>query len=171
MEISRDQRDRTRTVHLQRRVVSTAVSRYNQGVKFPLSILLTAIIAVNAIAGGSGGVAVLCLGGGHQHAPAESDHCESVCGHDSSWPLPVPSDEHDHDCECTDVELVVTELLSVPRGDIASTVVQVALPVQAWSVVLVETGIGQRGPPRQPPWFDPGMSHRLEIVESVRLTI
>ena len=137
----------------------------------PLAILLIAIIALHALVGGAGGMAVLCLGGGHQHAPAESDHCESACGHDSSWPLPVPADEHEHDCGCTDIELAVAELLTLPRGDDGSSFTPVVVPVPAWGVVLAETGLGRRGPPRSPPWFDPGGVHRLAIVASVRLTI
>ncbi|MEO1584362.1 MAG: hypothetical protein AAFR96_07315 [Planctomycetota bacterium] len=137
----------------------------------PIAILLTAIIALHALAGGAGGMAVLCLGGGHEHAPAESDHCESECGHHSSWPLPVPAGEHEHDCDCTDIELAVAELLSVPRGDNLGDSAPVAVPSQAWGVVLVEAGRGQRGPARPPPWLDPGRVHRLAIVASVRLTI
>lgn len=157
-----------------RRISSNARQepRYTQSVKHrPIAILLTAIIALHALAGGAGGTAVLCLGGGHEHAPTESEHCESACGHDSSWPLPVPADEHEHDCECTDIELAVAELLNVPRGDNAGDSAPVAVPTKAWGVELVEAGLGQRGPPRPPPWLDPGGAHRLAIVASVRLTI
>lgn len=137
----------------------------------PLTILLTAIIALHALAGGAGGMTVLCLGGGHQHAPAEADHCESGCSHDSSWPLPIPAHEHEHDCGCTDIELAIAELLTLPRGDDAGNAMPDAVPAQVWGLVLVETGLGQRGPPRPPPWFDPGGSQRLAMVESVRLII
>jgi len=138
----------------------------------PLAILLTAIIALHAIAGGAaGGMAVLCLGGGHQHAPAESDHCESACGHDSSWPLPVSADEHEHDCGCTDIELAVAELLTLPRGDDGSSFTPAVVPVPAWGVVLAETGLASRGPPRLLILEDPSRAHQLAIVASFRLTI
>lgn len=136
-----------------------------------LTILLAAIIAFHALAGGVGGVAVLCLGGGHQHAPSEIEHCESACGHDSSWLLPIPADEHEHDCGCTDIELTIAELLTVPRGGDVGTPVLAAVPMPAWGVVIKDSGLGQRGPPRPPPWLDPGVAHRLAIVASVRLIL
>ena len=140
----------------------------------PLAILLIAIIAFHALAGGAGGaggMAVLCLGGGHEHAPAETEHCESACGHDSSWPLPVPAGEHEHDCGCTDVEITTAELLTLPRGDGGSDVQPAIVMSPSWGVVLAETGLGRRGPPMPPRWFDPSGAHRLAIVASVRLTI
>jgi len=137
----------------------------------PIAILLTAIIAFHALAGGARGVMVFCLGGGHQHAPAESDHCESSCSHDASWPLPVPAGEFEHDCECTDVEITTAELLTLPRTDGGSDLPHVVVSLPSWGVVLAETGLGRRGPPMPPSWFDPGGAHRLAIVASVRLTI
>lgn len=137
----------------------------------PLAILLTAIIAFHALAGGAGRMVVLCLGGGHEHAPAETEHCESACGHDSSWPLPVPAGEHEHDCGCTDVEITTAELLTLPRRDGGSDSPPAIVSSPSWGVILAETGLGRRGPPMPPPWFDPGGVHRLAIVASVRLTI
>ncbi len=137
----------------------------------PLTILLTAVIASHALLGGLGGSAVLCLGGGHQHAPAEVDQCELGCSHHSSWPLPVPAHEHEHDCDCSDIELAIAELLNVPRGDDSGYAISDTVPEYSLCAVLVESGLGQRGPPRPPPWFDPGESQRLALVESVRLII
>ena len=137
----------------------------------PLAILLTAIIALHAIAGGAGGMVVLCLGGGHQHTPAESDHCETSCRHDASWPLPVPAGEQKHDCSCTDVEITTAELLVLPRSDIGSDLPPVIVSSPSWGLILAETGLDSRGPPMPPPWFDPGGAHRIAIVTSVRLTI
>lgn len=137
----------------------------------PLAILLTAIIAFHTLTGGSGGVAVLCFGGGHQHAPAESDHCASSCSHDASWPIPLPAGEHEHDCGCTDVEITTAELLTLPRSDGGSDSPPAIVSSPSWGVILAETGLGRRGPPMPPPWFDPGGVHRLAIVASVRLTI
>lgn len=136
-----------------------------------MAILLTSIILFHAFAGGAGGVAVLCFGGGHQHAPTESDHCESSCGHDTSWPLPVPAGEHEHDCGCLDVEISTAELLTLPRSDGGGDVQPAAVSSPSWGVILAETGLGRRGPPVPPDWFDPGREHRLAIVASVRLTI
>ena len=143
----------------------------SQVLQRPLAILLTAIIAFHAFAGGAGGMAMLCLGGGHQHAPAESDHCENPCSHDASWPLPVPAGEHEHDCGCTDVEFTTSELLTLPRSDGGSDMPPSIVSAPAWGTILAETGLGRCGPPRPPPWFDPGEVHRLAIVASVRLTI
>lgn len=146
--------------------------RYTQTVKHrPLAILLTAIIAFHALAGGAGSMAVLCLGGGHQHAPAESDHCENSCRHDASWLFSVPAGENEHDCGCTDVEITTPELLTLPRSDSGNDVPPAIVMSPSWGVILAETGLGRRGPPIPSPWFDPSGVHRLAIVASVRLTI
>ncbi|MEQ9097097.1 MAG: hypothetical protein RIE32_12625 [Phycisphaerales bacterium] len=137
----------------------------------PLAILLTAIIAFHALAGGVEGMAVLCLGGGHQHLSTESNHCESACSHDGTWALPVPVDEHEHDCGCTDIELEIAELISLPRGGDVDAPSPAIVPIPSRGVALQDAGLGQRGPPQRPPWFDPGGVHRLAIVGSVRLTI
>jgi hypothetical protein len=136
-----------------------------------LAILLTAIVAFHAAFGGVAGTAVLCLGGGHQHAPAEAEHCESACSHDAAWPLPVPADQHDRDCNCTDVELAIAELLTLPRGDDRAEVPPAMVSAPAWGVVVAKSGLGRRGPPIRPPWFDPRGVHRLAIVSSVRLNM
>lgn len=137
----------------------------------PLTILLALVLAVHATAGGMRGAAVLCLGGGHQHGQVETEHCESACGHDARWPLPVPSDDHEHECECTDVELTIVEMLTLPRGDDEGNVLPAIVASPAWSIVVAEAGLGRRGPPSPPPWFDPAGDRRLAIVASVRLTI
>ena len=149
-----------------------ALGRYTLVVRLhPVTILLTAVVAFHALLGGASGIAVVCLGGGHQHAPAESDHCESSCSHDASWPLPVPGNDHKHECGCTDVELTIVELLTLPRSDGGSDSPPAIVPSPSWGIILAETGLGSRGPPMPPPWFDPGGVHRLAIVASVRLTI
>lgn len=133
-------------------------------------ILLLAI-GVQAMLGGTGAV-VVCLGGGHEHGPTEADHCESACTHDSSWPIPVPVDDHDDDCGCTDVEFQISELPTLPRIDLsAPDVVVVALAIDR-GVVLVDSGLGRRGPPYPPPtWLDPALEQRIKLVSSVVLTI
>lgn len=137
----------------------------------PLSILLTAIIAFHALFGGAGDVAVLCFGGGHQHGPAETEHCESACEHGTSCHLPIPAGDHEHECGCTDVEFAVAELISLPRGDDGSASLLIALPSSAWGIVVHEAGLGRRGPPMPPTWFDPSGDQRLAIVASVVLTL
>lgn len=134
-----------------------------------LAILLTVVIAFHAFLGGVGSAAVFCLGHGHEHASVELDRCELACSHDSSWPLPVPAD--DHDCDCTDIELVISELMTLLRGDDGSQVVPVAATTPMWGTVVVESGLGRRGPPMPLPWFDPGGVQRCAIVASVRLII
>lgn len=133
--------------------------------------MLTAIIAFHALAGGVERMAVLCLGGGHEHALFESDHCESACGHDGTWPLPVPVNEHEDNCGCTDIELTIAELISVPRGGDVDDPIPAIVPIPAWGVVVQNAGLGRRGPPQPRPWFDPGGVHRLAIVASVRLIL
>lgn len=137
----------------------------------PLVILLTAILAFQTALSGAGGVAVLCLGGGHEHAPAETEHCESACGHEAAWPLPLPADEFEHGCGCTDIELTIPELLTLPRADEVGKVFPTISTPPAWGIVIAQSGLGQRGPPMAQPGFDPGGLHRLAIVASVRLTI
>ena len=82
-----------------------------------LAISLAALVAVQALLGGGGGGGVLCLGGGHHHSEAETTHCDSACGHESAWPLPVPSENQHDDCGCTDIEFVATDLAAFPKGD------------------------------------------------------
>lgn len=137
----------------------------------PLAILLIAIIAFHALAGGAGGVAVICFGGGHEHGPAETEHCEVTCSHSTSWPLPVPAEDRDHDCGCTDFKFSTAELVATPRSDLGSSLALAVVPIPAWGIVVTESGLGRRGPPMPPPWFDPGSSQRLAMVASVRLTL
>lgn len=137
----------------------------------PLAILLTAIIAMHALAGGAGSMAVLCLGGGHQHTTDESDHYESACPHGSAWPLDVATDEHAHECGCTDIELNAVELITLPRGENGYGVTPAVVPALAWGIVLADSGLASRGPPRLPILEDPSRAHQLAIVASFRLTI
>ncbi len=139
----------------------------------PLAILLIAIIAIHAFAGGAGDSAVLCLGGGHEHAPAEEEQCELACSHDGSVPLPlqVYSSEHNCDCDCNDIEFTFSDLLALPRNDDGSAISPVIVFAPVWGVVVADSGLGRRGPPMQSHWIDHGGVHRLEIVTSVRLNI
>lgn len=114
---------------------------------------------------------VLCLGGGHEHTAAETEHCESACIHGSWWLQPVPPGDHAHECGCADVELSLTELLSLPRGVDECKFFPAVVSTPAWGLVIADSGIGRRGPPTPPPWFDPRGAQRLKIVASVRLTV
>ena len=133
-------------------------------------ILLIAF-GVQALLAGTGGL-MLCLGGGHEHGPSESDHCFSACAHESAWPIPFPADHQDGDCRCNDVELQISELPTLPRIDLGTVDIVVIAPAIDWGVVLVDSGLGRRGPPLPPPaWFDPAGEQRLKLVSSVVLTI
>ncbi len=80
------------------------------------TILLLTAITVQAVFGGLQDTVSICLGGGHEHDVAEVvEHCEMECSHHSEWPSPISEDEESHDCECTDLELALIALLSVPR--------------------------------------------------------
>ena len=149
-------------------------ARYHRGVVHSrlLNILLTAILALNAIVGGAGGVAVLCLGGGHEHAQAESEHCQSACVHDSEWPLPVSSRAHGDGCGgCTDFEFAVAELLAIPPSDDQVATVPTISAALPWRVGVTEPGVGRRGPPAAWLGIDPSGERRLAMVASVRLIL
>jgi hypothetical protein len=136
-----------------------------------LGILLTVLVAVKSLLGGGGGTSVLCLGGGHRHGSAEVEHGEPVCTHDSAWPVPRHGDDHDRDCGCIDAELTVAELVTLPRGDDGGKGPPAVVRSAAWGVVVLDSGLGRRGPPVPPAWFDPGGAHRLVILASVVLTV
>lgn len=137
-----------------------------------LAILVAALVALNAVLGGGGRVVMLCLGGGHQHSQAQTGHCESTCPHDTPWPIPLSDEHHGSECACTDVSFTLADLTAAPRNnDPGLLSPYLILPSQAWTVVSVECGLGRRGPPVPPPWFDPGEAQRLEAVASIRLTI
>ena len=132
-------------------------------------ILLLAF-GVQALLGGTG--VVVCLGGGHEHGPNETDHCQSACTHDSAWPIPIPVDDHDDECGCKDVELQISEVPTLPRIDLGAPDVVVVASASDWGVVLVDSGLGRRGPPHLPPsWFDPAREQRIKLVSSFILTI
>lgn len=149
----------------------TSLPRYNPIMRRTLiAYVLLLALGVQSLFGGTG--VVVCLGGGHEHGPAEIDHCESVCSHDSSWPIPLPAGDHDDDCGCEDLELQVSELPTLPRTDFAAPDVVVVAHAASWGIIVADAGLGRRGPPlRPPPWFDPSGEQRLKLVSSVVLTI
>ncbi|MDX9911400.1 MAG: hypothetical protein RBS39_06185 [Phycisphaerales bacterium] len=133
-----------------------------------LTLMLAAVVALNALLSGAGGDGVLCLGGGHRHGPEEVPQCASGCGHEASV-LPVRACEHD--CGCIDVEFAVVDVLTHPRIDDGGVVGAAIAPAPAWGVMLVASGMEHRGPPVPPPWFDPGRAQRLALVSSVCLIL
>lgn len=135
-----------------------------------LAFLLTAILAVHAIYGVAGGVAVLCLGGGHHHASGEVEHCESACTHGASWLQPVPAEEPEHGCECTDVELSLIELVTQPRSDCGDEFPDVFPPAPIANDFVAELELVTVCRSLRSPSFDGGIAHRLAVVASVRLT-
>ncbi len=136
----------------------------------PIAILLTVLIALNTLAGGAGGIAVLCLGGGHEHDAAETEHCESACSHGESFKLALHTSELSHSCECTDIEITFAELTTLPRVEAKVQAPVLTAMVPAWNTTVQQCGLGGHGPPVPPPWFDPGGEHRLVVIASVRLT-
>lgn len=80
------------------------------------TILLLTAITVQAVFGGLQDSVSICLGGGHEHEVAEVvEHCEMECSHHSEWPSPISETEDIEDCSCTDLELTLITLLSIPR--------------------------------------------------------
>jgi hypothetical protein len=82
------------------------------------TILLLTAITVQAVFGGIQDTVSICLGGGHEHDVAEVvEHCEMECSHHSDWPSPISETEDIEDCACTDLELNLIALLSIPRNN------------------------------------------------------
>lgn len=135
-----------------------------------LAFLLTAVLAVHALYGVAGDVLVLCLGGGHHHAPTESEHCENVCQHDGSLLGPIPANSQEDGCGCTDIELSLVDLVSRTSGEgaveIPKGVPQASIP-QARGTISGPS-IARRSI-HSPP-VDGGVARRLALVASVRLT-
>lgn len=138
----------------------------------PLAIFLIMLIGFQAVYGGLGGVVVLCLGGGHEHQPSEMPAlCELACGHVEGLPGPMPADQHGEGCDCVDIEIELTELLSLPRVDSGSMQTTAVYPTPNWIVTELGHGLSWTGPPGIPQWFDPGSAQRLAIVSATRLIL
>jgi hypothetical protein len=135
-----------------------------------ITIHLALLLALLTATGGGHADMVVCLGGGHEHAPGQEAHCESACDHGASWPLPVPAHDDSDDCRCTDVELgtidfYVSQRLAIEAKPFAAGF---TLPARIVVAELVSASAYAHGPP---PWFDPHQSQRAAIVASVRLII
>lgn len=134
--------------------------------------LLLALVVTQASFGGVSGVLSVCFGGGHEHGAADQAHCESVCSHHGDWFLPRLSDDPDHGCECIDVEISVVDLRAIPCTGWGAQAGKIAIALcPDWGIVIADSGLGRRGPPVLPPWFDPSNELRLELLSGVILTI
>lgn len=144
--------------------------RYTPGVSRRLvAILLVVLIGARALMGGVSGAVVLCLDGGHEHAPTEVvEACELACAHETGLTTAVVADAHD--CGCVDIEFSLAELRVLPRFDAEGVPVVLADPAGPWVISAVGAVVAWTGPPAGP-GFDPGLAHRLAVVSSTRLTI
>ncbi|MBT4531173.1 MAG: hypothetical protein HOC27_08200 [Phycisphaerae bacterium] len=80
------------------------------------TILLLSAITIQAVFGGLQDTVSICLGGGHEHEVAEVvEHCEMECSHHNDWVTPITKGEDIDNCKCTDLELTLIMLISVPR--------------------------------------------------------
>lgn len=134
-----------------------------------LFILIVLALSLQAMLGGLGGIAPLCLGGGHEHGPAEveTESCEAACEHGVAARA---DDGHDHHCGCTDVRIALVDLLTTAREDAGSlrapatggwTALMPAAP--GWPVATVVCGT------RQPD--DRGGGGGLRAVRCARLLL
>jgi hypothetical protein len=135
------------------------------------TFLLFAAIMVQGVFGSLQGSVLICLGGGHEHAPAEVvEHCDLACTHHSDWPTPASSDEHIDDCACTDFELsLIVLLMTPPSGEHDLGIAALPAPVPTITQHTTHTA-----PPRGPPHAaedDPGGRQRLAAIRSTRLLV
>ena len=105
------------------------------------TILLLTAITVQAVFGGLQDTVSICLGGGHEHEVAEVvEHCEMECSHHSEWPTPITNSEDIDDCACTDLELALVTLLTVPRdADETPQTVLAVLPSEVIALPVSES--------------------------------
>lgn len=136
-----------------------------------LAILLAVGVAIPALLGGYGRAVAICLGPGHEHEATEFvENCPAACSHGTEWPVPVPADDHDDRCDCTDLKLAILDVPAIPR-DQHDCVPAPMLPAKMASVV--------GDVPPLPSWIrppgvvrhDPGVMHRLALVQSTRLIL
>jgi hypothetical protein len=140
-----------------------------------LSILLTGLIAMNALLGGVQGGVAICFGGGHEHAADEvATECEQACEHEGGWPAPVAataSHAQDGECGCTDVEFTVLDLQATLRDGGEAPLV--LLPAMFAPVITIDAVVPETWPcpPSARGVDDPGGRHRIAVVRSTRLNV
>ena len=135
-------------------------------------ILLLAI-GLQALVGGTA-IFVGCHGHDHDRGPSAVGLCEfGHCPHERSAAA-GGLDGHEHHgehCDCIDVPATAPALAIPTRIDDAP--VHAGLVPRCDERLTLADGAdpSPTGPPRAPPWFDPGREYRLAVVASVRLTI
>ncbi len=133
-------------------------------------LLLTAI-ALQAVFGALQGSVIICLGGGHEHGPAEVvEHCDLECSHHSEWPTPVANEEHVDNCDCTDFELGLIVLLATPL----SGEHDIEWDAAPEPVIALLQASKSNAPTRRPPradWDDPGGRQHIAAIRITRLLI
>lgn len=136
------------------------------------AILLVGLLVMRALLGLSGGSAVWCEEGHHQHDSHCSHLHEDDCEQGLLTLLPMPADFHDFDCECEVDKQVGGDafLASAREGDfeLASAA---AVPSWVCSVDLDLRIASFRGPPRLGSDAAHALRGRLAVVESTRLNI
>ncbi|MHC4910064.1 MAG: hypothetical protein ACYTF9_10120 [Planctomycetota bacterium] len=111
---------------------------------------------------------VLCLGTDESgQAPLQEEVCPHGCSHAPVSAAPVVEDEHGG-C-CTDVELVIAELLGLTRGGAHGEFAIVA-PVMI-TIETVDPSTPLVVARRELLRDDPGARHRLRVVRSTRLLV
>lgn len=139
----------------------------------PVAILLLIFVSIQFLFGGLTDAVVLCLGGGHGHAPtALVQPCGHECAHDVALPAALTqAADHEDNCGCLDITLSLAEFVGVSRPDAGKAPVPdaargIAEAAAPWFTVCeMPTG------PPAPPWFDPGLGQRLSVVASTRLLL
>ncbi|HCA38365.1 MAG: hypothetical protein QF781_01565 [Phycisphaerales bacterium] len=135
------------------------------------TFVVLAAITLQGVFGSLQGSVIICLGGGHEHGPAEViEHCELECSHHSDWPTQEIDEQHIDDCDCTDFELgLITLLTTPPSGD--QDLDLAAVPAPAIGVAqYVHTTYSPRSP-TQASRGDPSGQQRLACIRSTRLLV
>ncbi len=135
------------------------------------SILVLGAILIQGAFGSLQGAAVICLGGGHEHEPAEIvQECEFACSHNTEWPTPAENTDHRDDCECVDIELGPFYLLLTPRINDQETVDLASASPMVWLMPITKIcTLEYERPPIQ--LNDPGGAYRLSLIRSTRLIV
>jgi len=147
-----------------------------------VTTLVLVSLLVQTVFGGLQDSVIICLGGGHDHGaqvaqPTAAPACCTGCSHNDEWPAPTVADEHSGDCGCTDIELVLIDLLATPRlTERDATVVMAPTAPTTTATLFDALPSTWRGPP-QDRLGDPTVSPhaagqlRLTIVRTTRLLI
>jgi hypothetical protein len=137
----------------------------------PLAILFALYLAIGVLLPSSVRGGLICIGGGCAGVlpDVEASGLER-CSHE--FGVVSRSDgHHDEHCHCTDLPTAGPAIAVTSRSDEVSLESGIAPPCCAW-LPLVD---GFDGPsaamPPAPPWFNPGLDHRMVLVASFRLVL